>query len=87
MLQGKAQTAVHALPSETSSHLILAKVFQRSGGPPDAIREARVAADLDLAFSAVRYTLFTLYREAGDPQASLLEMETFQQLKTLDGPD
>jgi tetratricopeptide (TPR) repeat protein len=82
-----AQKAVEIEPKEYRNHVLLAKVLQRLGSLSEALREAQTAAELNPASSTVRYTLFKLYREAGDQKASQAELEMFQKLKTIYGPE
>ena len=82
-----AQRAVEVEPKEYSHYVLLAKVLQRLGRLPEALREAQTAAELNPASSTARYALFKLYREAGDQKASQAELEMFQKLKTIYGPE
>jgi tetratricopeptide (TPR) repeat protein len=77
-----AKKAVSLQPDEYSNHVILAKVYERLGQLPDAIREAESATARNPNDSTSRYFLYKLYRQAGDPRAAQ-ELKTFQQVKTL----
>jgi tetratricopeptide (TPR) repeat protein len=77
-----ARKAVSLQPDEYSNHVILAKVYERMGNLPDAIREAESATAKNPNDSTSRYFLYKLYRQAGDPRAAQA-LKTFQQVKTL----
>ncbi len=82
-----AEKAVEVEPNEYSNHLILAKVYERLGNLPEAIREARAARDQNPTSSTARYALFKLYQRAGDHQASETELKMFEKLKAVYGPE
>jgi len=84
---GFAMKAVEVEPNEYSNHLTLAKVYERLGNLPEAIREARAAAAENPSSATARYALFKLYRQAGDHQASETELKMFEKLKTVYGPE
>jgi tetratricopeptide (TPR) repeat protein len=77
-----ARKAVNLQPNEYSNHVILAKVYERLGDLPDAIREAESATTKNPNDSTSRYFLYKLYRQAGDPRAAEA-LKQFQQVKTL----
>ncbi|MGA9798250.1 MAG: tetratricopeptide repeat protein [Terriglobales bacterium] len=77
-----AKKAVALQPDEYSNHLTLAKVYERLGNLPDAIREAEAATTQNPNDSTSRYALYKLYRQAGDPRAAGA-LKTFQEVKTL----
>ncbi len=77
-----AKKAVSLQSEEYSHHMVLAKVYERLGNLPDAIREAKAATDQNPTDSTARYALYKLYREAGDPQ-SAKELKIFEQTKAL----
>ena len=77
-----AKKAVTLQPDEYSNHVILAKVYERLGNLPDAIREAEIASSRNPNDSTARYALYKLYREAGDPRAAQT-LKAFQEVKTL----
>jgi tetratricopeptide (TPR) repeat protein len=77
-----AQKAVSLQPDEYSNHLILAKVYERLGNLPDAIREAESATAQNPTDSTSRYALYKLYRQAEDPRAAQA-LKAFQEVKTL----
>lgn len=77
-----ATKAVSLQPEEYSNHVILAKVYERLGKLPDAIREAESATAKNPNDSTSRYFLYRLYRQAGDPRAAQA-LKSFQQVKTL----
>jgi tetratricopeptide (TPR) repeat protein len=77
-----ATKAVTLQPDEYSNHVILAKVYERLGKLPDAIREAEIASTRNPNDSTARYALYKLYREAGDPRAAQT-LKAFQEVKTL----
>jgi tetratricopeptide (TPR) repeat protein len=82
-----AQKAVEVEPDVASNHLVLAKIYDRLGKLPEAIREARTGVKLNPSSSTARYTLFRLYREAGDRKAAQAELEIFQRLMATYGPE
>jgi len=82
-----AKKAVEVEPNEYSNHLLLAKVHERLGNLPEAIREAQVATTQNATSSRARYALFKLYRQAGDDQASETELKMFEKLKAVYGPE
>ncbi len=77
-----AKKAVSLQPDEYSNHVILAKAYERLGKLPDAIREAETATARNPNDSTSRYTLYKLYRQAGDPRAAQA-LKLFQEVKTL----
>lgn len=77
-----AKKAVSLQPDEYSNHLILAKVYERLGNLPDAIREAEAATVRNPTDSTSRYALYKLYRQAEDPRAAQA-LKAFQEIKTL----
>jgi tetratricopeptide (TPR) repeat protein len=77
-----AKKAVSLQPAEYSNHLTLAKVYQRLGNLPDAIREAEIATTQNPTDSTSRYALYKLYRQAEDPRAAQT-LKAFQEIKTL----
>lgn len=77
-----AKKAVSLQPDEYSNHVILAKVYERLGNLPDAIREAESATTRNPNDSTSRYFLYKLYRQAGDPRAAQA-LKSFQEVKTL----
>jgi tetratricopeptide (TPR) repeat protein len=77
-----AKKAVSLQPDEYSNHVILAKVYERLGNLPDAIREAETATARNPNDSTSRYALYKLYRQAGDPRAAQA-LKAFQEVKTL----
>ena len=77
-----AKKAVSLQPDEYSNHLILAKVYERLGNLPDAIREAEAATVRNPTDSTSRYALYKLYRQAEDPRAAQT-LKTFQEIKSL----
>jgi tetratricopeptide (TPR) repeat protein len=79
---GFAKKAVSLQPDEYSNHLILAKVYERLGNLPDAIRAAETATALSPNDSTSRYALYKLYRQAEDPRAAQA-LKAFQEVKTL----
>ncbi len=82
-----AQKAVEVDPNEFSNHVVLAKLLQKLGKKEDAMREARAAIALNPTCSTARYILFKIYRQTGDQKAALAELELFQRLKALYGPE
>jgi tetratricopeptide (TPR) repeat protein len=82
-----ARRAVEVEGNEYSHHLTLAKICERRRDFPEAIRAARAAANLNPTSSTARYTLFQLYREIGNDQASQEELRLFQKLKESYGPE
>jgi tetratricopeptide (TPR) repeat protein len=77
-----AKKAVSLQPDEYSNHVILAKVYERLGNLPDAIREAESATTRNPNDSTSRYALYKLYRQAGDPRAAQA-LKEFQEVKML----
>jgi tetratricopeptide (TPR) repeat protein len=82
-----AQKAVEVEPDVASNHLVLAKIDQRLGKLPEAIREARAGVKLNPSSTTARYTLSMLYREAGDRKAAQAELEMFRKLMATYGPE
>jgi Flp pilus assembly protein TadD len=82
-----ATKAVQAGPGEASNHLVLAKVQDRLGNRPEALREVRSAVTLSPEDTNARYLLFKLYRQSGDKAAAETELKKFQQLKAVYGSD
>ena len=83
---GFARKAVEVEPHEYSHHLILAKVYERLGNFPEALREAQSASHEDPDSSAARYALVKLYQKSGDLQSSKTELKIFEKLKAVYGP-
>ena len=77
-----AKKAVSLEPDEYSNHVILARVYERLGNLPEAIREAESATAKNPNDSTSRYFLYKLYRQAGDPRAAPA-LKSFQEVKTL----
>ncbi len=77
-----AKKAAEMQPDEASNHLLLAEIFERLGNLPDAIREAQTASGENPNDSKTHYSLYKLYREAGDPRAKG-ELAVFEQTKKL----
>jgi tetratricopeptide (TPR) repeat protein len=77
-----AKKAAALQPAEYSNHLTLAKVYERLGNLPDAIREAEFATAQNPNDSTSRYALYKLYRQAGDARAAGA-LKSFQEVKTL----
>ncbi len=77
-----AKKAVSLQPDEYSNHVILAKAYERLGKLPEAIREAETATAQNPNDSTARYSLYKLYREAGDPRAAQT-LKAFQEVKML----
>jgi len=84
---GFAKKAVELEPNEYSNHLTLAKVYERLGNLPEAVREAQVATTQDPTSSTARYALFKLYRRSGDLEASETELKMFEKLRAVYGPE
>ena len=82
-----AQDAVAMTPDEPTNHLVLARVYDRLGSVPEAIREARAAADGSPTDAATRYLLFRLYRRAGDAIRAEQEMKMFNEINAIYGPE
>lgn len=82
-----AKKAVEVEPQEYSHHLILAKVYERLGSLPEALREARAAKDQNPTSSTARYALFKLYQQLSEHQASEAELMMFKKLKGVYGPE
>ncbi len=82
-----AQKAVEVDRNEYTNQVILAKLLHKLGKKQDALRAARAAVTLNPASSTARYVLFQIYREAGDQKAAQSELEVFQKLKALYGPE
>lgn len=82
-----AKKAVEREPHEYSNHLMLAQVYERLGNIPEAIHEAKLAANQNPNANTVRYLLFMLYRKNGDQQAAQLELEIFKKLKAIYGSE
>ena len=79
-----AEKAVALQAAEYSNHLLLAKVYERLGQIDKATHEAKIAADQNPTDSSARYTLYKLYRQAGDPQAAK-ELKRFEEIRALYG--
>jgi tetratricopeptide (TPR) repeat protein len=77
-----AKKAVALQPDEYSNHLTLAKVYERLGNLPEAIKEAESATAQNPNDSTSRYALYKLYRQAEDPRAAQT-LKAFQEIKTL----
>jgi tetratricopeptide (TPR) repeat protein len=84
---GWAEKAVAVDPQEYSNHVLLAKVLEKVGKNDDAAREARAAIELNPTSSTARYILFRIYRQTGDLKAAQTELDAFQNLKALYGPE
>jgi protein involved in temperature-dependent protein secretion len=67
--------------------VLLAKLLAKVGRNDDAVREARAAIELNPTSSTARYILFRIFRDTGDLKAAQTELEAFQNLKALYGPE
>jgi Flp pilus assembly protein TadD len=82
-----AQEAVRIEPQEYSHHMTLAKAYAELRDLPNAISEAKAAESLSPNLATVRYLLMRWYRQAGDLHKAEAELQMFQKLNAVYGPE
>lgn len=82
-----ARDAVQMAPTESTNHLVLAKVYERLGDPLSAIREAKAAALGRPTDASTRYLLFRLYEHAGEKELAQRELTMFNKINAIYGPE
>ena len=84
---GYAERAVASDPSEASSHLVLAKLYEQTGKTAAALEQAKIAVSLSPQNASGRYLLFRLYKKVGKSSEAEAELKSFQQLSSVYGPE
>ncbi len=82
---GWARKAVELQPELDANHLILAKIYERSGRVSEAIEELQEVVRLNPGHTAAHYILFRLYKELGQPEQAQEELSVFKELKAVYG--
>ena len=81
-----ARTAVELEPNLDSSHLVMAKVYERLGKLAEAVEELRAAVRLNPTNALPRYVLSRIYTKLGNREAAQAELKIFKKINRHYGP-